>query len=153
AEQKQLAYRAAELYEQTLKQPDKAIATWRQVLSLDENDRGALEALARLYPLRNGWGDLAWVQSRQIELQPDQAARRPLRFAMARVFEQEIGDAFEAIASYKAVLEATADDREALAALERLYEKEGLWADLLDTLDAQARLKQGGPSAELAEAR
>ena len=49
AEQKQLAYRAAELYEDALGEPEQAIATWRHVLTLDDTDAAALDALERLY--------------------------------------------------------------------------------------------------------
>ena len=139
-EQKQLLYRAAGLYEQTLEQPERAIATWRQVLTLDEHDEKALTALGHLYEAREAWRDLCWVYAQQIELARSEAARRPLRFAMARVYEEKLGDTFEAMGAYKSALEANPRDSEALGALSRLYEKEGQWADHLETLDRMADL-------------
>ncbi len=139
-EQKQLLYRVAKLYGQVLEQPERAIATWRQVLTLDERDDKALAALGLLYAARKSWRDLCWVLTEQIELAGSEAERRPLRFAMARVYEDKLGDTFEAMGAYKSALEADPRDSEAVGALSRLYEKEGQWANHLETLDRQAEL-------------
>lgn len=147
AEQKRLLYQAAGLYEGTLAQAERAVATWRQVLQLDERDREALAALARLYEAREQWRDLCWVYTQQIELVESEAVRRPLRFAMAKVYEENLGDSFEAIAAYKGALEADPRDAEALEALLRLYEREGQWADHLEALDRLAALSEGDTRA------
>jgi tetratricopeptide (TPR) repeat protein len=142
-EQKRLLYRAAELHEKVLGAPEKAIATWRQVLSLDDRDGSALIALARLYEARDAWRDLTWVYGQQIEQADTDSTRRSLRFAMARVYEDKLGDSFEAMGAYKSALEANARDTEALTALGRLYEKENQWADHLEILDKLAALEDG----------
>ena len=143
AEQKRLLYRAADLYEKTLGAPEKAIASWRQVLSLDDHDGHALVALARLYDAREAWRDLTWVFGQQIEQAESETTRRTLRFAVARVYEEKLGDSFEAIGAYKNALESNSRDVEALSALARLYEKENQWADHLDILDKLSALKDG----------
>ncbi len=136
AEQKRLAYRAAELYEETLGEPEQAIATWRHVLTLDDTDRGALDALERLYFARGAWRDLAGVLTQKIELTPDAAAQRPLRWQLAQLSEHELHDALAAIDAYKGILANDARDVEALEATARLYAAEGLYADHLEALDA-----------------
>jgi tetratricopeptide (TPR) repeat protein len=141
AEQKRLLYLAAKLHETVLGAPDKAIATWRQVLQLDDRDGSALVALGRLYESRDAWRDLTWVYGQQIEQADSEATRRTLRFAMARVYEDKLGDSFEAMGAYKSALESNASDTEALTALGRLYEKESQWADHLEILDKLAALK------------
>ena len=140
-EQKRLLYRAAGLHETVLGSPDKAIATWRQVLSLDERDGSALTALSRLYEARDAWRDLTWVYGQQIEQADSDALRRTLRFAMARVYEEKLSDSFEAMGAYKSALENNPGDTDALTALGRLYEKENQWADHLEILDKLAALK------------
>ena len=102
--------------------PDKAIATWRQVLSLDERDGSALTALSRLYEARDAWRDLTWVYGQQIEQADSDALRRTLRFAMARVYEEKLSDSFEAMGAYKSALENNPGDTDALTALGRLYD-------------------------------
>jgi tetratricopeptide (TPR) repeat protein len=149
AEQKALAYRAAALYETALEQPDSAISTWRQVLTLDENDRSALDALDRLYLQKGAFRDLAGVYSRKIELSSDDGEQRTLRFQLARVQEEELHDTFAAIDAYKGVLSANAEDAEALTKIAKLYEGERLWADHLEAVDALAKLKQGAEKTAL----
>lgn len=153
AEQKSLYYRAAELYERVLNQAEQAISTWRHVLTLDEDDAPALAALARLYRERKAWRELTEIHARQIELAKSERDRRPLRFAMAQVFEEHLGEAFEAIAAYRGALEADARDLEAHEALARLYEKESSWPDLLETLDAIAPLKPPGAERDAVRVR
>ena len=137
-----------------LEQPERAIEKWRAVLQLDEADESALEALARLYEARAEWRELAWVYTQQIELATSEAVRRPLRFAMAKVYEENLGDSLEAISAYKGALEANDRDAEAVTALSRLYEREGQWADHLEALDKLAELAEqtgttGDPSVKL----
>ncbi|HEX2574271.1 MAG TPA: tetratricopeptide repeat protein [Polyangia bacterium] len=153
AEQKSLYYRAAELYERVLNQGEQAISTWRHVLTLDEDDAPALSALARLFRERKAWRELTEIYARQIELAMAERDRRPLRFAMAQVFEEHLGEAFEAIAAYRGALEADARDLDAHEALARLYEKEAAWPDLLETLDAIAPLKPPGAERDAVRVR
>jgi tetratricopeptide (TPR) repeat protein len=59
---------------------------------------------------------------------------------MAKVYEDQLSDSFEAIGAYKGALEENDRDSEAVAALARLYEREGQWADHLEALDKLAAL-------------
>ena len=135
-EQKRLAYRAAELYEEALGEPEQAIATWRHVLTLDDADRAALDALERLYFAKGAWRDLAGVLTQKIEQTPEPAAQRPLRLQLAQLSERELHDALAAIDAYKGILTNEPRDVEALDAVARLYAAEGLYADHLEALDA-----------------
>ena len=135
-EQKQLAYRAAELYEEALGEPEQAIATWRHVLTLDDSDRPALDALERLYFAKSAWRDLSSILMQKIDLTPEPAAQRPLRLQLAQLSELELHDALAAIDAYKGILSNDPRDVEALEAVARLYAAEGLYADHLEALDA-----------------
>jgi tetratricopeptide (TPR) repeat protein len=142
-EQKVLAYRTAELYEGSLGEPEQAIATWRHVLTLDESDRGALDALERLYFAKGAWRDLSGVLTSKIEQTPEPAEQRPLRMQLARLSENELHDALAAIDAYKGILLNDPRDVEALEAVARLYAAEGLYADHLEALDALAEAAAG----------
>ena len=135
-EQKQLAYRAAELYEEALDEPEQAIATWRHVLTLDDGDVGALDALERLYFAKGSFRDLAAVLTQKIEQTHEPAAQRPLRVQLAQLAEHELHDALGAIDAYRGILVHEPRDVEALEAVARLYAAEGLYADHLESLDA-----------------
>jgi len=144
-----LLERVAVLHEQALAQPREAISAWRSVLNVDEGDRRALDALERLYRAQREPRELTGILTRKIELSESPGAARGLRFAAAEVFERELKEPFEAISQMRAVLEADPEDRDALAALDRLYQEEESWPDLLDILDRRAALEGGWERAEL----
>ena len=58
------------------------------------------------------------ARAQVVEQADSEATRRTLRFAMARVYEDKLGDSFEAMGAYKSALESNASDTEALTALE-----------------------------------
>src|SRR5262249_31327722 len=139
---KQLSSRVAQIYEQDLLQRDQAISAWRSVLAQDDTDVRALDALERLYRQARDFRSLVDVLAQKIELAPDDKARRPLRITAAAVHDNELHDAFEAIGQYKAILDGAPEDTAALEALDKLYEREKLWPDLLATIDRRASTEQ-----------
>jgi golgin subfamily B member 1 len=147
ADRRTLLERAAILHERALERPREAIAAWRAVLAIDDADRPALDALERLHRTTSEPRELAGILARKIELAPSPADSRPLRFAAASVHERELAERFEAIALMRAVLTDDPDDREALAALDRLYQAEEMWPDLLEVLDRRAELERADASA------
>jgi tetratricopeptide (TPR) repeat protein len=139
------------------KAPDKAIEAWRNVLAMDEADARALDALERLYRQARDFRELASILARKIELADaagDRAGSRGLRFAAAEIHDRELGDAYEAMACLRAVLDPETGDptnAEALARLDALYQREAMWAELVDVLDRRAALESDtGRRAELA---
>src|SRR5262249_33600637 len=98
---------------------------------------------------KNAFRDLSQILQRKIELEPDETAKRALRFELARVYEHDLKDGFAAIDAYKGALVTNARDREALTELARLYESEKLWIDHLEMLDALAQLLPVGERSAL----
>jgi len=139
-ERKDLLRRIAALQETQLGRPDMAIQTWKSLLVFDESDAGALDALERMYEASAQWIELVWIYQRKMEAVTDPAGTRELRIAIARVYAEQLDDPFEAIGAYKAVLEVAPDDRQALAALDQLCERERVPSDLLEVLEAETRI-------------
>ncbi len=139
-ERKALYARIADLAENVLSRRDDAIAAWKQVLEHDDRDVAALDALERLYRLGREPRALVEILLAKIDLAETDAARRPLRFAAAHVYDQDLRESFEAIAQYKAVLDGDPNDLEALEALEGLYQREAAWADIVEIIDRRAAL-------------
>src|SRR5690606_30334589 len=136
--------RLAVLQEEALGRRRDAIGSWRAVLAIDERDARALDALERLYRAEGEPRELLGVLTRKIEIAEQAegpAAARPLRLVAAQVAEQDLREPFEAIAQMRAVLDADPDDREALAALDRLYSAEESWQDLLEILDRRIEIE------------
>ena len=137
-----LLHRVAAIYEETLKNPQAAIAAYKNVLSADDADLEALDGLERLY---RGTGneprELVQVIERKIELANDPveaSLRRELRLAAAQVYEQQLSEVYQAIGQLTAVLDEDAEDERALAELDRIYSREKMWPELLDVLDRRA---------------
>ena len=121
-----LLHRVAALYEEVLGDAPHAIAAYKNVLSVDDTDLAALDALERLY---RGPGDgadpreLAVTVERKIELTPDVEARQRLRHTAATVYESQLDDVYQAIGHLTAVLDDDAGDATALGDLDRIYAK------------------------------
>ena len=141
-EQKGTYLRVAEIYESLLDNPDKATDTYRQMLMVDEMDPTAITALERLYLLSEQWTELIWVYQHKLEREDDEDERRDLRLSIARVYEEQLSDNFEAISAYKVLQQVQPDDPEILDALDRLYTAEQLNSDLLEVLEAKIGQEQ-----------
>jgi tetratricopeptide (TPR) repeat protein len=141
AERKEIAKRIANLEDHTLKQRERAIDAWRTVLEIDDADLDALDALGRLYIGGGAWRDLAAVLQRKIELTPDLANLRLMRLTAARLYEEKLGEAQEAVGQLRAVLDVFPEDIEALVQLDRILSHEGQHAELLEVLDLRAAVE------------
>jgi tetratricopeptide (TPR) repeat protein len=148
AERKALTKRMAVLFEQQLKQRDKAVSAWRAVLELDDADEEALDALARLYAAGSSWRSLAEIYQRKIELATDPQALRLLRFLSARLHDEKLEEPFEAASQLRAVLDAQPGDPEALELLDRIFTREGQHAELLEILDLRAMAEKSAAERE-----
>ena len=148
-EREQLAKRVAVLHEKVLKQPEKAIAAWRSVLDMDQEDAEALDALERLYGELGDWSSLAEVLQRKAEACHDVRALRSLWFQAACLHDEKLNDPSEAASQLRSILDIDPDDAEALAFIGQIYGREGKHAELVEVLDARVR---GASTAEARDA-
>jgi hypothetical protein len=72
-----------------------------------------------------------------------------LRFTAAAVYDNELRDPYEAIAQYKAILDHddSNNDPLALEQLDKIFEREKAWPDLVDIIDRRAGIA-GSPEAQ-----
>jgi tetratricopeptide (TPR) repeat protein len=138
-ERRTLLARVAILEENQLGDRAAAIATWRDVLTDQPIDAGALHALERLYQAAEAWRDLIDILRRKLDHADDELARQLLA-RIAEIHEVMLEEADEAIAAHLEILDRDGDDRRALDELGRLYREAGRHADLLDVLEHQAQL-------------
>ncbi len=139
-----LLHRVAALYEDVLGDGPHAIAAYKNVLSVDDTDLAALDALERLYAGQNGVAgdprELAVTLERKIELTSELPARQALRHAAAGVYETQLDDVYQAIGHLTAVHDDDANDQRALGDLDRIYAKQKMWPELLEIIDKRALL-------------
>jgi len=137
-DRKRTYYQIADIQESLLHSTPRAVDAYRQVLALDEGDRTALDSLQRLYRDGESWMDLVGVYRQKMEFSTDAEERRTLQLDVARVYDEKVGDRFEAINAYRQLMEEDPRDMLVLDALDRLYIAEGLHSDLLEVLERKA---------------
>ncbi len=135
-----LLHRAAGLFEEVLEDKPQAIAAYKNVLSVDDTDLSALDALERLYRDVGDAREMVVTIERKIELTTDLPARQDLRHAAAEVYEHHLDDVYQAISQLTSALDDDASDTLALAELDRIYAKQKMWPELLDIVDRRALL-------------
>ena len=82
----------ASVYEGQLQDADRAIETNRQILSIDENNGIALEAMERLYLKTARYPDLLGIYQKKLELEMDPGLQKGIRYQIAQLYENEIKD-------------------------------------------------------------
>lgn len=125
---KQLVYEIARLLVEQLGDPDRAIDVYNDIIGeYGDTEREAYSALDGLYEQRERWDDLAQALERRIELGPESEEElASLRFRLADVLENRLGDKVRALDLYREVLSIMPDHEGAVTALERLMQDEQL---------------------------
>ncbi|HMG53842.1 MAG TPA: tetratricopeptide repeat protein, partial [Kofleriaceae bacterium] len=141
-ERKALLYRSAQIEEEVLSDPDAAIATFRQVLSIDDVDLVAMDALERLYVRLERWEPLKDVYAKKADLAEDPGDKKRMLYVLAQVYDRELGDVAKAIETYQGILDLDADELPAIQSLDRLYGQAERWYDLLGNLERQVELAE-----------
>lgn len=141
-ERKQLLFRAAQIEEEVLSNPDAAIATFRQVLSIDDVDMTAMDALERIYVRLARWEPLKDVYAKKADLAEDPEDKKAMLYVLAQVYDRELGDVAKAIETYQGILDIDADQLPAIQSLDRLYGAAERWYDLLANLERQVELAE-----------
>ena len=139
----------ANLYLEKFSNQAEAIKAFEAALELDPGNEQALGYLKQMYEKRRDWDKLVALDPRR-----DRAAsatpseRRRRRIEVARLASEKLKKPSVSIELWQKVLgDERDDDREALAELEKLYEREKAWAELGAVLDRQAPAAAGATSA------
>ncbi len=105
-----------------------AIAAWREIADQDDNDRGALEELARIYRSTGDRAELIDTLNRAARLAASPVEEKALRVEIAQLDN----DGPRAVAGWQAVLDLDPDDPSALSSLEAAHVKAGDWMAVSD---------------------
>lgn len=144
-----LLRRVAILQEQVLDNAPDAIDTNRLILEADPTDLQVIEALERLYAAQDQHFELAELLQRKAELVEEGAARMGVLARLAEVYEHQLHDLEETIATYRRIVAETPGHLHALAQLDRILRDEARWADWVDV----ARQRLDSPAARDPELR
>ncbi|HXN33651.1 MAG TPA: tetratricopeptide repeat protein, partial [Polyangiaceae bacterium] len=134
----------ARLCEKELDDVVRADAVYREVLQLAPDDAAialpACRALERIYSASGASRQLSEMLRLEVKLEDDSEARRALRGRLGELCETVLEDPSGAIDAWRACLEDDPKDAEALAALDRLFERSQRWRELVEVLRARERL-------------
>jgi tetratricopeptide (TPR) repeat protein len=135
SERKTIYQKMARLLESKLDQADDAIEAYRQVMYLDERDLSTLDALERLYIVRMRWNDLIDVLNQQGAAMSDPAERIEKFLQIGELWETRLQSPDRAIDAFREALGIDENCVEAMDCLERLYQQQERWIELLDTYE------------------
>lgn len=120
--------------------PELARETYREVVARDPQNRGALRALEQLD--RRAGHHEALIDTLLLERNAALSTKEvaSTNFRIGKILDDRLGRLEDAIAMYRAALEAEPRYRPAVHALERLLSSLGRWEELALLLETQARL-------------
>jgi tetratricopeptide (TPR) repeat protein len=133
----------AKAQEEKLDDPSGAVRSLRRILELDERNLPAANSLERLYLARDEHAQLSALYQHLAGLATTVSERRLVRYRLARLADST-GNEEQAIAAFRGILDEGPGEREALEALERLYQRRGQFAELVGVLEAQLKLVEEG---------
>ncbi|HTB73517.1 MAG TPA: hypothetical protein VK762_09755, partial [Polyangiaceae bacterium] len=119
---------------------DRAAQAYYKVLALDPADAEALSSLEQLFTRTQRWEDLIGVVERRIEQSNDARDREALYATTAQIYDERLGRPEHAVEAYKKVLELEPGSDRALRALDDLFTRQKMWAELAENLEAQLAL-------------
>ena len=132
--------RAGSVLEELLSDRGAAIDAYQKASDEDPDDAISLEALDRLFSQAGESVQLAHVLQRRIELETDEALRAELGLRVAALYETQLNEPDRAVEAYQRVLDDQPNHPAATVRVGRLYERQGMWAELLDNLRVRADL-------------
>ncbi|MGK3959599.1 tetratricopeptide repeat protein [Sorangium sp. So ce118] len=130
----------------------RAIAAYSARLADDRQDLEALDGLAAILEEGGRYRELTAVLERRAAVRGGAGARRDLA-RVARLFERELGDVEQAIATWRRVREELSPDPESGDALAALYTRTERWDDLVALLEAEASAAGASPDDAAGAAR
>jgi tetratricopeptide (TPR) repeat protein len=144
-ERAEVLRRIGSVYEELVADRDAAIDAYQRAVVEFEADEIALEALDRLYGANGRAVPLFETLKRRIELAQDPPLRAELGLRLGFLADVRLHQTDEAVAAYRRVLDDDPSNATAIAHLCSLYERLGMWHELLDNLRLQISLATTAP--------
>lgn len=127
-----------ETYAKDLDDADRAVDSYLNVLSIEENDIEALDALTRIYDKRGDHASALEMMEQLVKQVQDPAHQVDLLYRMGRIFDQELGDRMSALEKYQTALDLEPGHVETLAAMRKIQLDDGDWLAAAKLLEQEA---------------
>jgi cellulose synthase operon protein C len=132
-----LLHRLAEIYEEQLNEPERAIERLSSALHVDATYRPALLALGRLREQRGEWRELAEMLNAESELSNDPEHRASLHLRMAEICETQLKSETYAVEHHKQALALRPGYEPSFKALVRLHTTARRFHDVVELYERQ----------------
>ena len=121
---------------------DRAVDAYLNVLSIDDQDIEALDALTRIYDKRGDHASALDMMEQLARLvsEPDQQV--DLLYRMGRIYDQELGDEVSALDRYQMAIDIEPGHLQSLAAMRQLQIQNSDWISAAKLLEQEASYQQ-----------
>jgi len=137
----ELLHRVARLYEEMLGDHLSAFQTHARAVALDVTNEESLASFERLASVVDKWPDVAGLYDQQLAGLKEEADRFvELGLRVAEIVETYLENVDGAVARFRMVLEVDAENRTAIASLDRLFTAAERWSDLVPVLQREAEI-------------
>ncbi len=126
-----------------------ASRTWARALAETPADLALFAPLERLAGERGAWPELAAILDERLKQLADPELELAYATRLGQIHEDAIGDPIEAATAYRRALAVASDEREPLAALDRVLLRSARWAELCEVLTREADV--AGDDAQAAD--
>ena len=135
-----LLLRVANLYIERFQNQAEAIKCFEAILEIDAANPEAIAYLKQMYEKRRDWDRLIAVLRQEVGRIEDTSERARRWAEVAKLATEKLKKVPVSIELWSKVLEIDNSDAEALAELEKLYEREKRWEELAAVLQKQVDL-------------
>jgi tetratricopeptide (TPR) repeat protein len=132
--------RMAEILEKELGKPELALQQHARALGIVPGYATSFKALVRLYSAGKKYAELVELYERAVDLAHDAETKVTYLFKIGRVHEDALGDPQAALTAYRRILGIEAGHLGAVHAAERAAERGGLYRELCEMLELEAKL-------------
>jgi tetratricopeptide (TPR) repeat protein len=136
----ELLHRIANINEQMIGNAQAAFDAFARALRDDSANQLTLGHIERLAEITNGFQTLAGLYKSESEKSLDVPRQVDLLSRLARVYEQELSNVDQAIATYRKILDVEFENKPAVLALDRLYSATAQFTELADVLRREIQL-------------
>lgn len=142
----ELSYRAADVLEERLGQPDRAFRSYERILAADPGDARAARALIPLYERDEKWSRLPALYELLLEHAASRTEKLELLARLTEIAGGRLGDRRRAAQHARQAYDLSPESPEALDALEQATRLAGTWEGFVEALEVRLRTEPGAPA-------
>ncbi|MFK7992146.1 MAG: tetratricopeptide repeat protein, partial [Sandaracinaceae bacterium] len=131
-----------EVYANEMSDPDRAVDNYLNILSIDDENAQALDALTRLYEKRGDYPQALDMMTQLVKQLSEPTQVVELQYRMGRILDEHLADRDAAIEWYGKALDVEPGHVESLAAMRTIYLDSGDWLAAAKMLERETQYTQ-----------